>query len=204
MKVLIKKSRWTQLNVYIFLVMLSCACNSYGQILNDEYAAGADVLILKNEIDIFSTIQSGVTLSVVECELVETCSASVKIDEVDQLITTIESRINSLSTRYTESGDAALEEVLVSYVDIRDGYNELLEKMNTMPQFEVEEEVTDEFGFDDFFGFGPATNAVSDEIQQLFQDYDEEELVDDEVIIQSNEEEVFEVPPVIDRPLEVQ
>ena len=192
MKIITNILNGIQFNQLLFIILLASASSSYGQILNDDYAAGADVLILKNEIDIFSTIQSGVTLSVVECELFETCSASVKRDEIDQLITTIDSRINSLSIRYSDSEDAALEEVLVGYVDIRDGYNELLEKMNSLPQFEEEEEVTDEFGFDDFFGFGPTTPVVSDEIQQLFQDYDEEELLDDEVIIEQNVQEEVE------------
>jgi hypothetical protein len=95
------------------------------------------------------------------------------------LISTINGRINSLSVRYSDTGEAALEEVLVGYVDIRDGYNEILEKIESLPQFEVKETPVDEFGFDGFFGFGPATtNEVSPEIQQLFEDADEE-LSDD-------------------------
>jgi len=163
----------------LFVLLLSIS-NIHAQILNEDYAAGADVLILKNELDIFSTIQQGVQLSVVECELFETCSASVNRDEISQLISTIDTRINALSVRYSDAQDVSLEEVLVSYVDIRDGYNLILDKMNTMPQFEVEEVVEDEFGFDDFFGFGAAAaSEVSPEIQQLFEDADDEIIDDD-------------------------
>lgn len=181
-------------NLSKILLILSALCQAaYGQILNEDYAAGADVLILKNEIDIFSTIQQGVQLSVVECELFDNCSASVNQGELDQLISTIDSRINALSTRYTDSPDAALEEVLVSYVDIRDGYNAILDKINTMPQFEVEEVADDEFSFDDFFGFGAAaTSEVDPEIQQLFEDYDNEALEDDDLSAVDESEEIVE------------
>ena len=69
-------------------------------------------------------------MSVVECELFETCSASVNRDEISQLISTIDTRINALSVRYSDAQDVSLEEVLVSYVDIRDSYNVILDKMN--------------------------------------------------------------------------
>lgn len=189
-----KQFKRKQLSVYATLfLLLAVTFTANSQILNEDYAAGADVLILKNEIDIFSTIQQGVKLSVVECELIDTCSASVNRGELDQLISTIDSRINALSTRYSESPDADLEEVLVSYVDIRDGYNAILEKMDTMPQFEVEEVVEDEFGFDDFFGFGAAAaSEVDPEIQQLFEDYDNEELQDDDFSTVEEPEEISE------------
>ncbi|NNE37507.1 MAG: hypothetical protein HKN08_04315 [Gammaproteobacteria bacterium] len=181
----------------MLFTLFVCMNSAYSQILNEDYAAGADVLILKNEIGIFSTIQQGVELSVVECELfADICSADVNPSELDQLITTIDSRINALSIRYTESPNADLEEVLVSYVDIRDGYNSILDKINTMPQFEVEEVVEDEFGFDDFFGFGAeAASEVDPEIQQLFEDYDSGELLDDDLSVDEEstvDEEDFE------------
>jgi hypothetical protein len=169
---------------YTALVMglLLLAQDIQAQILNEDYAAGADVLILKNEMDIFSSIQQGVKLSVTECELFDSCSASVNRDELNQLITTINGRINSLSIRYTDSGEAALEEVLVGYVDLRDGYNQILEKIETLPQFE-QQQVTDEFSVDDFFSFGPVpVNEVSDEIQELFEDVDEN-LTNDDIIL---------------------
>jgi len=182
--VLMMKLRMLKINLLakctLLFIMLIALNAAHSQILNEDYAAGADVLILKNELDIFSTIQQGVQLSVVECELFKTCSASVNRDEISQLISTIDTRINALSVRYTDAQDASLEEVLVSYVDIRDSYNLILDKMNTMPQFEVEEVVEDEFGFDDFFGFGAAAaSEVSPEIQQLFEDVDDEIIDDD-------------------------
>lgn len=151
------------------------------QILSEDYAANADILILNNEIDIFSTIEEGVRLSVAECELFESCSASVNRDELDQLITTINTRINSLSLRYSDSGESGLEEVLVSYVDIRDNYNQILEKIESMPQFETEDLESD-VGFDAFFSFGPVNNEVSDELMDLYRDVDEE-ITDDESFI---------------------
>jgi hypothetical protein len=52
-----------------------------------------------------------------------------------------------------------------------------------MPQFEVEQVVEDEFGFDDFFGFGAAASEVDPEIQQLFEDYDSGDIEDDDLSV---------------------
>ncbi len=165
--------------ISLFLVLILVNTNTSAQILNADYASGADVLILNNEINIFTTIQEGIRLSIVECELFDTCSASVNTEELNQIISTINNRINSLSIRYSDSGEIALEDVLIGYVDIRDQYNELLEKISDMPQFEVEESVV-EFEFEDYIS-SPSTsqsNEVSNEMMDLFEDADDE-LLDD-------------------------
>ncbi|MGK0297615.1 MAG: hypothetical protein ACI9XC_001225 [Gammaproteobacteria bacterium] len=181
-----KFQKWLKTNCAVCAMavcLLLFSLDGVTQILNDDYAAGADALILKNEISIFSSIQEGVKLSVAECEIFDSCNASVNRDELNQLITTIDGRINSLSVRYSDSGETALEEVLIGYVDIRDSYNVILERIESLPQF-IHEEIEEDFGGDDFFGFGATTyNAVSDEIQQMFEDVDEE-IIDDDIIIE--------------------
>ena len=179
MKIRFKNLRPISKCCAMIAVILLFTQNINAQILSEDYAAGADVVILKNEINIFSSIQEGVRLSVIECELFESCSASVNRDELSQLITTIDGRINTLSLRYSDTDEADLEEVLIGYVDVRDGYNEILEKLETLPQF-AQQQSTDEFSFDDFFTFeGNSDTSVPSEMQELFEDADEE-LVDDE------------------------
>lgn len=149
------------------------------QILDERNIESADTQVLKNELDVFATIQYGISLSVAECEVLDTCSASVNRGEVEQMMTTIDSRVNTLSLRYTETGDTGLESILVGYADMRDSYNEILEKMADMPQFEQQQEITTDLERDDFFTSGASrSNSVSNDLMQLFRDSDEE-LVDD-------------------------
>jgi hypothetical protein len=165
--------------ISLFLILIFTNTHASAQILNADYASGADVMILKNEIDIFSTIQEGIRLSIVECELFDTCNASVNREELNQIINTINDRINILSLRYTDSGEISLEDVLVGYVDVRDQYNELLDKIADMPEFEVDVPVVD-FEFEDYFSRATSdSNEVSDELMDLFEDADEELLDDD-------------------------
>lgn len=163
------------------LVILFASKYASAQILNSNYASGADVLILQNEIDIFSTIQEGIKLSIAECELFDTCSANVNMEELNQIINTINTRINTLSLRYTESGESALENVLIAYVDIRDQYNSLLEKVSDMPEFETSDSVV-EFEFEDYLSNtstpADSNNELSEEYRELFEDADEA-LLDD-------------------------
>jgi len=149
------------------------------QILSEGSLETADVQRLQQDLSVFTTIQRGITLSVAECELSETCSASVNRGELEQLITTVDGRVNSLSLRYTESGDAGLENILVGYADVRDSYRLLLDKMATLPQFASQQAISSDLEGDDFFTSGTGrVNRISDDLMQLFQDADEE-LVDD-------------------------
>ena len=167
--------------ISLVLVLFSASINASAQILNADYAAGADVLILKNEIDIFSTIQEGIKLSIAECELFDSCSANVNMEELNQIINTINTRINTLSLRYTDSEETALVDVLIAYVDIRDEYNNLLEKISDMPEFETTDSVVD-FEFEDYLSNTPTpanpNNELSEEYRELFEDADEA-LLDD-------------------------
>jgi hypothetical protein len=166
----------------LFLLLIVVNSNTAAQILNSDYASGADTLILKNEIDIFSTIQEGIRLSIAECELFDSCNANVNREELNQIIDTINIRINTLSIRYSDTPETALEDVLIAYVDVRDQYNELLDKIADMPEFAVDEPVVD-FEFEDYLNNASSaspsnTNEVSDEYMDLFEDADEA-LLDD-------------------------
>lgn len=151
------------------------------QILDDGVIESADAQTLQQEIDVFTTIQRGINLSVAECELFEACNANVNRGEIERLISTIDGRVNSLSLRYSETGDSSLEGVLVAYADVRDSYKTILEKIGTMAQFAQQQEIDAASEGDDFFTAGTGSNnSVPAELMQLFQDADEE-LVDDPV-----------------------
>jgi hypothetical protein len=161
--------------------LLCCFGSAYGQILEEQVLDSADSAKFQQEIDIFTTIKDGIALSVAECELVETCAVNVNRGEVEQLITVIDTRVNALSLRYTESADPGLESVLVAYADTRDSYKALLDKMNSMPQFAQQQDVASDLEVDDFFtAAGGRAGSVPNELMQLFQDADEE-LVDDDI-----------------------
>ena len=174
------KSCWLALmRFFAVSLLMGNIAISQAQILDDKTLESADAQILQKEIDVFTTIERGIALSVAECELLETCNASVNRGEVEQLISKIDDRVNALSLRYTENGDASLEGVLVNYADVRDSYKAILEKMGSLPQFAQQQETTDEFAGDDFFTAGTSkSNALPDNLMQLFQDADEEILDD--------------------------
>ncbi len=54
---------------------------------------------------------------------IDECNANVNKGEIEQLLNEIDSRINLLNTRYTAVGEPELEQILIGYVDIRDGYD---------------------------------------------------------------------------------
>ena len=154
--------------------------NASAQLLEDDALQSAEVQKLSQEIDMLNTIQRGIKLSVAECELSETCSTIVSRAELDQIISMLDARVDSLSLRYSETTDTALEGVLVAYADMRDGYKQILDKIAAMPQFATQEAAAaDGLETDEFFTAGAAgSGSVSAELMQLFSDADDE-LVDD-------------------------
>jgi hypothetical protein len=144
-----------------------------GEILPDDIAQSADASVLEAEANLFNIIKNGVALSIALCEGVEQCTPSVNRAELEQIISTLDARIDNLGQRYEASGDATLEGVLVAYADARDSYTQYLEKLSTMVVEEPEEAV-DLFGSGDFFG-GAADMSREFEI---FNDVDEN-LTDD-------------------------
>ena len=147
-----------------------------GEILPDDIAESADVSVLEAEANVFNTIKKGVALSLAMCEGVEQCAPTVNKTELEQIISTLDARIGFLGQRYEQSGDAALEGVLVAYAEARDSYTQYLEKLGTIV-VEEPEEPANLFGSDFFGGGGSATEGNRE--FAIFNDIDEE-LQDDE------------------------
>jgi hypothetical protein len=103
-----------------------------GEILADDIAARADVTALKTEAELFEQIKNGVLLSLAECDHAQNCSPNVNSDEVQRILLKLDSRITTLSTRYTNTREEGLDKVLLTYADARKGYAELLDKLDSL------------------------------------------------------------------------
>lgn len=148
-----------------------------GEILDNDIATGADVSVLRAEAELFETIRQGVMLTLTECELEKSCSLNVNQDELHQLVEKLDARITSIAIRHSESGEEGLEDVLLTYVDARDGYNEMLDKLATLPQ--IQESEANEFVEGDTFSDDVKQDSAGTQNKEglyndLFEDIDED------------------------------
>lgn len=164
------------------------------RILADDEAAQAPTSTLQQEANIFSSIRMGIALSMAQCEGRDLCSPSVNSNEIKRLLETLDTRIDDLTLKQESVEDPdAFQQVLAIYVDERDNYNSVLEKLGTVEEdieeigiesevVEFEEpELEETLSEDDTFVDEPAETAISDDEFELFQDEDLE-LEDDEDI----------------------
>lgn len=140
--------------------LLLAAVSAYGQdakILDDDAAAKADVQALRTEANLFEKIKNGVILSLARCDNRETCSPDVNTDEIQRILLKLDSRITTLSTRYQQTSEQGLDQVLLTYADARQGYADALDKLEAMQEGEN--------------GFNDAGQAPSGEnLNDLFND----------------------------------
>ena len=101
-------------------------------ILDDRDADAADPGALQAEAQLFETIRQGIALSIAECELTPKCTPTVNREELRRIVSKLETRLDTLTSRESKSGDAALKPVMLAYVDARDGYNEFLTKLDAI------------------------------------------------------------------------
>ena len=147
-----------------------------GEILDNEIAAGADVSVLRAEAQVFESIRKGIVLSITECELEESCVLNVNRVELQQIVEKLDARITSLAIRHSESDEADLEDILLSYADTRDGYNVMLEKLATLSVVndgESETVIEDDI-FSDIDQDAAGTENTEENYNKLFEDIDEE------------------------------
>ena len=159
---------------------------SLGEILPNDIAESADSSVLAAEASVFNTIKKGVTLSLAMCEGVKNCSPTVTSAELEQILSTLKTRIDNVTQRYEQSGDKELEEILVAYADARESYTQNLEKLKTI----VVEEPAETTSGSDFFG-GAGSAAGSNNEFSIFNDTNED-LQDDE---EEQPAEAAGVPP---------
>jgi len=142
--------------------------------VEDSEAAAPDSLMA--EVAIFKGIREGMTLSIALCEVSESCAPVASDDEVRQLISALDQRIDGLSKRQQNSEDTALADILIAYFDEREGFNSILEKIDVSEDSSLfGEEIDDSelFGEEEVETEGTAETEAVEEFD-MFADEDEE------------------------------
>jgi len=99
-------------------------------VLNDKDADQADAGALQAEASLFESIRQGMELSIAQCELTPKCTPTVSREELHRIVGKLETRLDAVTARHSAQGDAALEPVMLAYVETRDRYNEFLTKVD--------------------------------------------------------------------------
>ena len=162
------------------------------RILNDDEAGSADIASLTTESALFETLQKGIALSLAQCEFDAVCAPNVRRQGLQRIVDVLGVRISSIGVRYEETGEAELEQILISYVDSRDVYSGFIEKLGTIaPELDAEEDAGLEE--EDIFAnqFGRLPNIR--QLYSVFEDVDEE-ILDDEDLDEFEEVPVDEEP----------
>ena len=75
----------------------------------------------------------GINLSIAHCEGNDSCTLAIEEREVEQLVKTLESRIDSLAARQSEIDDIiGFNKVLSAYISLRDSYSSYVEKIQSI------------------------------------------------------------------------
>ncbi len=119
----------------LVFLLSSNAMAADGGILSSEDGAVADPEALLAEVAVFKGIREGLTLSFATCDITNSCNPDATDGEIQQLIAAIDQRIDGLSQRQQNSEEpAGLEDVLIAYVDERDGLSRFLEKLGSIEE----------------------------------------------------------------------
>ena len=169
-----QKSKFYYLVIMFLNVMMTGAGAAImGEILKDDIAPTADAAVLMAEANLFDTIGKGIALSFAQCEGIDICMPAVNRDELERIISTLDTRIGSLSERHEETGEVELEAILIAYTDARESYAQYIDKLATFSVAEDLTEPEDVFADDELLGEDDEESA-SDEAFDVFQDLDEE------------------------------
>ena len=169
---------------YKILFLISCILLSTGLqavILNKEEAGKADLTMLEDEIELFKSIGMGITLSIAHCEGNDSCALPMEEREVQQLIKTLEDRIDSLAARQSEIDDIiGFNKVLSAYIGLRDSYSSYVEKIQIIVIQNKERSDSSQYGDDPDF---PVEAAIDEELLNYLNElslFEDDELLDDE------------------------
>lgn len=154
--------------VIMFLNVMTTGAGAatMGEILKDDIAPAADAVVLMAEANLFDTIGKGIALSIAQCEGIDNCTPAVNRNELEIIISTLDTRISSLSERHEETGETELEAILIAYANARESYVQYIDKLAT---FSVAEDLTEPVDV-----FADDEESVSDEAFDVFRDLDEE------------------------------
>lgn len=165
-----------------------------GEILAEEATAGAPVAELQAEQKLLETIGKGVSLSLAECQGVEDCEPTVNKAELQQLVKTVEKRINGLVQRQSESADAAVDDLLIAYAIVRDTYTQQLERLGELTPEDLAGEEGELFG-EETPAEAPAEATALPDAFSIFEDVDES-LTDESAPAETPEPELGTEDPM--------
>jgi hypothetical protein len=136
------------------ILILSVSFNSFsaieGDILSDDIAESADNETLRNEATLFDVIRQGVALSIAMCGSSDFCTPDVNASELEQLVDKLNHRINTLGVRYGETEDDELGEILLSYSNSLDSYNDFIAVLGDSSEDDFSDDFDDDFSDSDF------------------------------------------------------
>ena len=166
---------------FLFFLITLFSVGSQSVILNKEEAAKADLTTLQDEIELFKSISMGIALSIAHCEGNDSCALPMNEKEVQQLIDTLEARIDSLAVRQAEIDDIiGFNKVLSAYINERDNYSMHIERIRSLIiRFENRRNLP-QLGDDPDF---PVETAINEELLDYLNElslFEDEELKDDE------------------------
>jgi hypothetical protein len=154
-------------------------------ILDKKEVADADLSLLQDEAATFHSIGMGIALSIAQCDGIDLCSLTVEEDEIQELIKTLDSRIDSLVLKQEEAEDpVTFDKVLTAYINERDNYSAHLEKLRNMgtpldDDFDLLEGAVGIEPEEDF----PVDSARNEELLDYLNElelFEDEEIEDDE------------------------
>jgi hypothetical protein len=166
---------------FLFFFITLFSASSQSVILNKEEAAKADLITLQDEIELFKSISMGIDLSIAHCEGNDSCALPMEEREVQQLINTLEARIDSLAVRQTEIDDIiGFNKVLSAYINERDNYSIYIERIRSLVISFGNRRNLPQLGDDPDF---PVETAINEELLGYLNElslFEDEELKDDE------------------------
>jgi len=170
----------------IFFILYSACIQAV--ILNKEEASKADLNTLEDEIELFKSISLGITLSIAHCEGNDSCALPMEEREVQQLVKTVEHRIDSLAVRQSEIDDIiGFNKVLSEYISLRDSYSSYIEKIQSIITKYRDKNEEFQFGGDPDF---PVEAEIDQELLDYLNEltlYEDDEIKDDEDLIENGE-----------------
>ena len=166
---------------FLFFFITLFSAGSQSVILNKEEAAKADLTTLQDEIELFKSISMGISLAIAHCEGNDSCALPMEEREVQQLINTLEARIDSLAVRQTEIDDIiGFNKVLSAYINERDNYSIYIERIRSLVISFGNRRNLPQLGDDPDF---PVEAAINEELLGYLNElslFEDEELKDDE------------------------
>ena len=140
-------------------------------VLNDT---GYDSLM--EDINQFSVIAMGISLSLATCDGVEECQPHVGVEELDEIINVLTERIQEILFRQ-QNGEARFEDIVLAYVDLKEKYEGYRTEFLATYSEDLAEELID--GYDDIF------SAFLEGDEELLQD--DEDIEGDEEFLQADQ-----------------